>query len=286
MSGHRGPVLASAVKFVGRGYAPPLPPPPAIEISHITWQPILKDDRGTVLGAVDLAATVKVRISCLEIFCLELGYKLRDLEKRLIEQIPSDRKFLFWNGKNVWIDGKHADNSMREPLPADGIGIVATKEGAIMIKKVIYDQRPDFKEFRLYVEAKTKIRSVGELMRQMNLYRSIVRPGSRFLISAPSSEWDTKRKRSFVNRDWLRWITWPTEPNDHRRSLLPAISLRCFHEEWPTGIFLLRPLVSQGWDADLRPSYQTIQTALVVPRGPYPTTPSPSSPSSEIRAET
>lgn len=189
-----GHILTSAVTSIGQRYAPPLPTPPAIEILHIGWEPILKDDRGTIIGAVDLAASIRVRIPHLEIFSSELGYKLRELQKSLIDKIPSDRKVLFWNGNRTWIDGKIAEIDIGEPFPAEGIGIVSTREGVRFLSRVAFSAKPDFREFRLYVEAKTKIRSVGELMRQMNLYRSIVKSGSRFLVAAPSNEWDADTK--------------------------------------------------------------------------------------------
>ena len=204
VSGHRH-ALASAINVEGPRFAPSLPAPPPIEVSNIRWEPILKDERGTIIGAVDLWAYFKVPYPTLHISCSDLGYALRELEKKLISLIPSDREFLFWDGRKTWIDRKLVENGIIERLPAEGIGVVATKEGALFLRSASYTAKHEFRDFSLFVEAKTKIRSVGELMRQMNLYRTTVKSGSRFLVTAPSSEWDAGTK-AILNEQGLATV--------------------------------------------------------------------------------
>lgn len=186
--------FSGPLRSLARRYAPEKPHPPAIEASNVVWEPILKDERGTIIGAVDLFTVLKVPALELEISSRELGFNLRTLQSNIVSSVPKDGKFLFWDGQKVLVDGQIRDIRIQQNFPDGIIGIIANKSFARALTNVAYAKIHRFDEIRLYVEAKTKIRSIGELMRQLNLYRSVVRSGSKFLVVAPSMEWDSETK--------------------------------------------------------------------------------------------
>lgn len=186
--------FSGPLRSLARRYAPEKPQPPAIEASNVVWEPILKDERGTIIGAVDLFAILKIPTLELEISSCELGFNSRTMQSNIVSSVPEDGKFLFWDGQRVLVDGQIREIRIQDTFPDGIIGIIANKTSARALVNVAYAKVHRYDEIRLYVEAKTKIRSIGELMRQLNLYRSVVRSGSRFLVVAPSMEWDSETK--------------------------------------------------------------------------------------------
>ena len=186
--------FSAPLRAIARRFAPNRPEPQSIETVQVVWEPILKDERGTVLGAVDLLAALRIPYPEFDISSRELGYDSLPLMTELKSKIPDDAKFLFWDGQRVWIDGRISNIEISGQLPDASKGVLANKTSAQSLISAGYAKNVRHNQIYLYIEAKTKIRSVGELMRQLNLYRSITKSGSRFLVVAPSSEWDHDTK--------------------------------------------------------------------------------------------
>lgn len=186
--------FSAPLRSLARRYAPKRPEPPIIETAQIVWEPILKDERGTVLGAVDLLAALRIPYPEFDISSRELGFESQPLKAELASKIPEDAKFLFWDGQRVWIDDRITKIEISGQFPDSSKGVLANKTSARSLINADYSSNIRYKQIWLYVEAKTKIRSIGELLRQLNLYRSIARSGSRFLVVAPPVEWDHDMK--------------------------------------------------------------------------------------------
>jgi hypothetical protein len=183
-------ILRRAAWDIARRIAPPLPYPPLIRVDNIKWEPILKDERGTIIGAVDLVASLKIEKPVLNISS-ESIYK-RDNFGWATAQLREASDFLVASPSKAWINGNVAPIVDTNPaLSENEIGLVCTMNSIRLVKKCYWEGRGDYQSnIVIYVEAKTKIRTAGELLRQINLYKSAARSGAKFLVVAPASAWE------------------------------------------------------------------------------------------------
>lgn len=189
-SSYLGNDVEGAARDLALALAPELPRAPPVRVERVQWEPILKTDRGGVVGALDLIAYLELPIPTLS---AEVEKVERDDLKPIWElpewkQRPSGT--LFGNGKHVWFRYDHT-----KPLRVDASvlalmnGVCASPSGSCRLVRSQWRHQGDYKNIKLLVEAKTTIRSAGELLRQMNLYRGAVEGEKRLLVVAPASAW-------------------------------------------------------------------------------------------------
>lgn len=172
-----------------------IPPSPKIEARFVKWEPILKDDRGTIVGAVDLHAEIRITSPELTLFAERETRSLDVLTWTKGLTVEKD-DFLVADHKHVWANGRDEPLiDLRPILPVGIIAIIITRSSCFLIKRLEWSvSKYYFDDINLFVEAKTKIRSAGELLRQINLYKSVVRSNSRFLVIAPASAWEPEMR--------------------------------------------------------------------------------------------
>lgn len=180
---------------IAQRYLPEIPLPPKIEVSNPRWEPILKDDRGVIVGAVDLATVVEVRRPEIVAPIWKLNYKDCELESKLSKLLPESGKLAFYNGSSLKVDGTKIDGEVFvDDFPKDVIGCMISRKSVQFLGQPYISSYVRSDGFSIYVEAKTKIRSAGEVLRQINLYRSVVRSGSSFVVVAPTDAWEPDMK--------------------------------------------------------------------------------------------
>jgi hypothetical protein len=169
--------------------APTRPAPPPIAVESITWEPILKAEKSGILGAVDLSAVIKRAVLTLtyDVERVSLSGTYDTLAEPLKEW---NDKILCCDGRQVWISGA------REKLPIRSGEIPSFLGQSVIYKGIVYRisnirwyESSEVEKTPLMVEAKNGIRSAGELLRQINLYRQATPTETIFLVVAPTSAW-------------------------------------------------------------------------------------------------
>ena len=174
---------------------PAIPPPPKIEITNPRWEPILKDERGIVVGAADLSAVIFVKRPEISVSIWKLDYSKRELEAELCALLPENAKLALYDGEILRVDGAVVQRGLIiEGFPQGVIGCAISRYSVQFLSEPKISGYEYKQEFPIYVEAKTKIRTAGEILRQINLYRSVVRSGSRFIVVAPADAWEPDMK--------------------------------------------------------------------------------------------
>lgn len=182
---------ASLLRRAAVKHYPTLPPAPKIETLGIGWEPILKDERGTIVGAVDLTALIRVKTPEIIVPMEKLGWHQRQIEEAFQAFLPDNVNIGYFDGSKLWVDGKIVRRDMHiDDFPTDAIGCAISRKSVRFLSKVYVSKYVSNKDTRIYVEIKTKIRSAGELLRQINLYRMTASRGSKFLVVAPADAWE------------------------------------------------------------------------------------------------
>lgn len=183
------------LRRMAKNHYPVLPVPPKIVVADPKWEPILKDERGTIVGAVDLAAVITVRRPEISVSIWKLDYSRKDLETKIALLLPEGSQFAIYNGDALRVDGGAVQKGVNvDGFPSDVIACAITKTSVQFLSNPKISSYIDRQDFSVYVEAKTKIKSAGEILRQINLYRSVARAGSKFVVVAPSDAWEPDTK--------------------------------------------------------------------------------------------
>lgn len=167
------------------------PPPPPIRALGITWEPMLKDSRQVLLGAIDLRA--RIRVMTPEIKLVTKGaYAIAPdnltWAKSLIE---TSKGFGCADRENVWMNGEEHPIAIKPEIPDGFIGAIWSQSSAHLIESLGWASHESwYEDIEVYIEAKTKIRSAGELLRQINLYKTTTSRSTRFIVVAPAEAWD------------------------------------------------------------------------------------------------
>lgn len=99
--------------------------------------------------------------------------------------IANIRSKAYKNGLTNALSGYEVD------IPDDAIAMLATKNSQQKIQSIEWKEEYDFgTQIPLYIEIKIKIKTAGELLRQINLYRSVASYGAKIMVVAPSESWD------------------------------------------------------------------------------------------------
>jgi hypothetical protein len=172
----------------------PHPAIPKIEVPYVKWEPILKDDRGTIVGAVDLLASIKIRNPIFTIKSHYIPFSDRLFWTR--ELLKNAGDFLIADDNGVYLNGnKEPLPDFASPLPASSVGLLVTTQSQHIVTEANWETNDWAHEYiTIYIEAKTKIKSAGDLLRQINLYRSVTKSTDQFLVIAPASAWDPDLK--------------------------------------------------------------------------------------------
>ena len=190
--------LERAARMIALRLAPSKPDPEPILVTGIKWEPILKDDRSVIIGAVDLRATIRVPVARLS---LKSDHLVREQVEWVAQFIKSDTDYLISDGQYSWLNLAQQPLPERPPKLPEGVkGIIAGWRSTYAVKEVRWLKSQEFSETHLYVEAKTKIKTAGELLRQINLYRSVTGEQCRYLVVAPASELDLEIKDILIEQ--------------------------------------------------------------------------------------
>jgi hypothetical protein len=176
---------------------PEQPPPPFVTFDPPEWEPILKGRNGGIAGALDLKTTVNM--PQLEgSLLVEATYTYKEPYSEAVKDISKDGAVILCDAEKFWWDGKR-DHTL--PAPQD----LAKQLG----RCVIYDRklfRPtrfawhaDTFHRKIVFEAKTKIRAVGELIRQLKLYKTF-EPDALFIVVAPAAEFKNETRQILIEQ--------------------------------------------------------------------------------------
>jgi|GEM_PF-3325234 len=192
-------VFSSAIDAIASLGKPELPGPPPLKIFSVVWEPLVKNDRGTIMGAMDLRATIGMPTPRLDydIKKVEIAKEKRRL---LYESEISTWKPYYGRGVYIWEPKKNAEKILFDFGLSDelkNLPFVFKSDSLHFVSNVRWEFDGgdyDYDRIDLVVEAKTEIRSAGELMRQMNFYRDHLSRGTKCLVVAPAHAWrgDTK----------------------------------------------------------------------------------------------
>ena len=181
-------VRSEVAKFAWRN-APPRPPAPQITISPPIWEPIIKGERGGIAAALDLKFTVTIRKPALTISTTNIPYDTRDHFQPLLSQKTGFGHSFFYDGNRGFSAGSLSWSPSNLALPPQYKALFAIDGSIFGVGNIEWRSHESDKEDTLViVEAKTKIRSAGELLRQLNAYRSLIPGKRRILVVAPRSE--------------------------------------------------------------------------------------------------
>lgn len=167
--------------------APSKPPPPKIRFSEPQWEPILKGERGGVVGALDLVFTISIQKPSLKLCTENISWSDRNCFSDLTDPDSGLGSNFFYDGSRGFRSHSSSWCDFSFALPqkyAAMYGMNGSLFGVTGVEWNSYEGDKD--DILVIVEAKTTIRSAGELMRQINLYRSAVSARNRrFLVTAP-----------------------------------------------------------------------------------------------------
>lgn len=187
--------LRRAADDLTRKIKPEKPSAPPITTTSVVWEPILKDDRGTIVGAVDLFALIRIATPILHISSERVYGRPSELSwaTGLLNQ-PQD--FVVATRDYAWLNAAASPvGDLRPDLPNDAIALVCTTESIYSVSSCYWKADQQYgSDIPLYLEAKTKIRSAGELLRQINLYKGVSRTGAKFIVVAPSNAWEEETR--------------------------------------------------------------------------------------------
>jgi hypothetical protein len=179
-----------------------------VRVERVQWEPILKTDRGGILGASDLHAVINLPTPTLAIDVV----RIEQDELGLVWELPQWRDqphgSLLGNGEAVWFRGSDARLRVSDDVLRLMKGVVATSGGSWRVTQCNWSHDRDYAEVKLLIEAKTEIRAAGELIRQLNLYRSAVSGETKVIVVAPASQWkpgleDILREQGFYTLTYL-----------------------------------------------------------------------------------
>ncbi|PKP66740.1 MAG: hypothetical protein CVT85_00635 [Alphaproteobacteria bacterium HGW-Alphaproteobacteria-7] len=181
------------IRLLLRDTKPKYPRAPKVIVNPPKWELPVRGPRGGVIGFFDLAFSVKIFQPCLDIKTVnELPITKDSLTDRL------DKLFGKYSS-GIWADHRIAVEDYKEwsqcPYEiSDLLAIIRHRYGTIGIKDFSWGQYDSLAETHdVYVEAKTEVRSAGELLRQMNLYRAHTPSrGNKFLVVAPRDKVPTE----------------------------------------------------------------------------------------------
>lgn len=178
--------------FLAKQVAGIKPTAPMIQISASAWEHPVKTERGSVIGFVDLAAIIEARHLTLDVSKNLIGID-QAIRSEILQEIAELGGVEFaYDGTSLWMDGKWTDRKLVHfQLPTSYLGIYGDESNVFALTFAKWRERSfGASSLRLLVEAKTKIRSVGELMRQINLYRTHVHKDCQFIVVAPPDQID------------------------------------------------------------------------------------------------
>lgn len=184
---YEGRKAEKLLKNVVRNAIPPLPPPPPIK-STVRWEPILKNDRGTVVGAIDLSAVILLPIAYLD-FELHEARISSEAANALAAKYGTQEAFEVPIG-SLKLSESDFHQKFESDAWKDQKSIVISGSKLFSISQVRWDfadRDHDYHRISIVVEAKSSIPAIGELMRQMNFYKGHVGNAKLFVVAPPEA---------------------------------------------------------------------------------------------------
>jgi hypothetical protein len=182
--------LARAIRQIIKNKTPQLPPPPPVKVERVSWEEILKNERGTVVGAIDLLGFVKLPIALLT-FSIDKARINWSVAKLLAdEEYTSDQPyFVEARDLNLAETDFVTKFSVTDLTAADTIVLYGNELFSVsQVRWSFNGHEHEYKPLKLAVEAKASILTVGELIRQMKFYRGHL-AGAKLFVVAPAEAW-------------------------------------------------------------------------------------------------
>ncbi|MBI1774305.1 MAG: hypothetical protein HYR63_03060 [Proteobacteria bacterium] len=186
-----GPTIDAAKHVASRTAAPPPErPPPTVTAPE--WEYLIKRPSGSMIGAVDLMLYLKPATLSLEASfeTPDAWRKWRDDDdaKRIIRTTSSRVTALCWE-EGAWKVFGETPNNPLPPLPGSEVlengWLIAC--GSIMQIKSHKWTVWTGESVPVAFEVKSKVASLGELIRQMNFYRAHLNEKTRLFVVAPGN---------------------------------------------------------------------------------------------------
>jgi len=165
--------------------APPLGAP--VHVSQPEWEPVLKGTNGGVAGALDL----RIHVTAPEtrrLVALSAEWLVSD---RYVDHTQFEKDFrglvICCDGKRFWDVDRPDQVVLEDPALAARVGIAVIAKSLIVRLEQHWQVDPSPERRTVIFEAKTEIRSVGELIRQLQVYRMLVGEKASIVVVAPAA---------------------------------------------------------------------------------------------------
>ncbi len=183
---------------------PELSFPPKVIVESVVWEPIIKSERGGLVGAADLKIRFQIPIP-------ELKYDvsrtpLSDAQRQALTDVDFSR-FEVFVGENEQIWRTKGGERHPCPITVDTKGFlskfVIENQSLFRISDLRWECQSlpwGYKTLEVMCEAKTTIRTVGEVLRQIKLYKSHGHRLQRWIVVAPAEAWPTGSQDIFTEQ--------------------------------------------------------------------------------------
>jgi hypothetical protein len=178
------------VRDLVRKQIPPIPPPAAVKVDRVSWEENLRNERGTVMGAIDLMAWLKLPTVHLE-FEIDQARVQWEAMKGLDRPADAGDGPYRIPAKNLRLaESDFVTKFAATDMHSDrSIVVYGSQLFSVHDVRWVFDgHEHQYMSLVFAVEAKSAIPAVGELMRQMNFYRGHVR-GAKLFVVAPAEAW-------------------------------------------------------------------------------------------------
>lgn len=183
---------------------PELSFPPKVIVESVVWEPIIRSQRGGLVGMADLKVRIQIPIP-------ELKYdidrsSLSDAQRQALTDAGFTRFEVFVGGDGqIWRTQNDEPHSC--PIKVDTKGFlsefVIENENLFRINNLRWEctgQPWGYETLEVMCEAKTAIRTVGETLRQIKLYQSHGHRLQKWILVAPAEAWPTGSQEIFAEQ--------------------------------------------------------------------------------------
>jgi hypothetical protein len=183
-------VAMTLIKDLVRKKIPNPPAPAPVKVDRVSWEEILKNDRGTVVGAIDLLAVISLPTLSLEFRIDRARITLETLKKIPRPLHANEDTFIIQASELGLVDSDFVTRfpdgflESEEKVVVSGLLLFAVSD----VRWEFGGHDHEYKQVRLAIEAKSAIPAVGELIRQMKFYRGHV-GGAKLFVVAPADAW-------------------------------------------------------------------------------------------------
>lgn len=165
---------------------PPAPPP--VLFADPEWEPILKGRNGGIAAALDLRTTMNTPVLCGTVHADVDHANRQPYGDQLYKLYGDDRRHIaiLCDGHRFWREDRPETDLAAPTGLAAQVG-PAVLHGGYVFRVTKFRWWGAEAKRKLIFEAKTQIRTAGELIRQLKLYETL-EPEARIIVVAPTGE--------------------------------------------------------------------------------------------------